>query len=225
MSLPVDKPPRPELRGRGGALILRQIRRAPRQFAIGGVGTVLFAVATVVSSFVLGWVTDSVLLPAVEAGEISTSLLAGAAVAVLGVSTVRGIGITGRRLGAYAALYRLQARDRTEVTDRYLALPIEWHRRHPAGQLLSNVNADVESAAFIANPLPMAFGVALMVVITVLVMFMTDIYLALIGLTAVPVIAVANLLYQRRMRAVAATAQRLRAEVAEIAHELSLIHI
>lgn len=219
MSLPVDKPPRPELRGRGGALILRQIRRAPRQFAIGGVGTVLFAVATVVSSFVLGWVTDSVLLPAVEAGEISTSLLAGAAVAVLGVSTVRGIGITGRRLGAYAALYRLQARDRTEVTDRYLALPIEWHRRHPAGQLLSNVNADVESAAFIANPLPMAFGVALMVVITVLVMFMTDIYLALIGLTAVPVIAVANLLYQRRMRAVAATAQRLRAEVAEIAHE------
>jgi ATP-binding cassette, subfamily B, bacterial len=103
---------------------------------------------------VLGWVTDDVLLPSVEAGEVAVSTLVGAALAVLGVSTVRGIGITGRRLGAYAAQYRLQARDRTEVTDRYLELPIEWHRRHPTGQLLSNTNADVEAAAFIAAPCP-----------------------------------------------------------------------
>ena len=139
--------------------------------------------------------------------------------AILGVSTIRAIGITTRRLGAYAALYALQAKDRTEVTDRYLQLPIEWHRRHPAGQLLSNVNSDVESAAFIANPLPMAFGVALMLVITAVVMVITDPFLALVGFLAVPAIAVANLVYQRRMRAAAAEAQRLRAEVAEIAHE------
>ncbi|MFP3914700.1 MAG: ABC transporter ATP-binding protein [Actinomycetota bacterium] len=207
------------LRGRGWALIRRQLSRAPRQFAFGGVGTILFAAATVASSFVLGWVTDSVLIPAVEAGEVAVSTLVGAALAVMGVSLARGVGITGRRLGAYAAQFRLQARDRTEVTDRYLRLPIEWHRRHPTGQLLSNANADVESAAFIAAPLPMAFGVALMLVITAVILVVTDPFLAAIGFAAGPAIGVANFLYQRRMRATAAAAQRLRAEVAEIAHE------
>lgn len=219
MNRVLEDPDAGGLRGRGWALIVRQVRRAARQFAVGGVGTVFFAVATVASSFVLGWVTDSVLIPAVEAGEVAVSALVGAALAVLGVSTVRGLGITGRRLGAYAALYHLQARDRIEITDRYLQLPIEWHRRHPAGQLLSNANSDVESAAFIANPLPMAFGVALMLVITGVVLVATDLFLALIGFAAGPLIGVANFLYQKRMRAVAAAAQRLRAEVAEIAHE------
>src|SRR5690606_22894331 len=40
--------------GRGAALIWRQLKRAARQFTIGGVGTTLFAGATVVSSYVLG---------------------------------------------------------------------------------------------------------------------------------------------------------------------------
>lgn len=207
------------LRGRGWALIRRQLKRAPKQFTFGGIGTLLFAGATVASSFVLGWVTDSVLLPAVEAGEVATATLVSAALAVIGVSTARGIGITGRRMGAYAAQYRLQARDRTDVTDRYLQLPIEWHRRHPTGQLLSNANSDVESAAFIAAPLPMAFGVLLMLVATGVLLIVTDPFLALIGFAAGPAIGLANFLYQRRMRAAAASAQRLRAEVAEIAHE------
>jgi ABC-type multidrug transport system fused ATPase/permease subunit len=213
---PLDSP---RLRRRGWALIARQVKRAPAQFTFGGVGTTLFAAATVASSYVLGWVTDSVLLPAVEAGEVAGATLAGAGLAVFGVSTIRAFGIVGRRLGAYAAQYRLQARDRTEVTDRYLELPIEWHRRHPTGQLLSNVNSDVESAAFIATPLPMAFGVVLMLVVTAVLLVVTDPFLAVIGFAAGPAIGLANYAYQKRMRAAAASAQRLRAEVAEIAHE------
>lgn len=204
---------------KGWALIRRQLGRAKKQFAFGGLGTVLFAIATVTSSFVLGWVTDSVLLPAVEAGNVSGAALAGAGLAVFGVAIAGGIGITGRRLGAYTAQYRLQARDRIDVTDRYLELPIEWHRRHPTGQLLSNVNADVEAAAFVAAPLPMAFGVLVMLAITAVLLILTDPFLALVGFAAGPAIGIANFLYQRRMRAAAATAQRVRAEVAEIAHE------
>lgn len=186
---------------------------------IGGIGTVLFAVATVASSYVLGWVTDEVLFPAVEAGEVTRATLVGAGMAVFGISVLRGVGVAVRRVGAYAAQYRLQARDRVEVTDRYLQLPIEWHRRHPTGQLLSNANADVEAASFIAAPLPMAFGVVVMLVVTGVLLALTDPYLALVGAAAGPAIAIANFLYQRRMRAAAATAQQIRAEVAEIAHE------
>jgi ABC-type multidrug transport system fused ATPase/permease subunit len=221
MSSKTATAPQPErvLVGRGRALIARQLRRAPKQFAVGGAGTLLFAAMTIVSSLVIGWVTDDVLLPAVAAGEVATATLAGAGGAVLGVAILRGIGITGRRLGAYAAQYRLQARDRTEVTDRYLDLPIEWHRRHPTGQLLSNVNEDVETASFVAAPLPMAFGVVIMLAVTAVLLVITDPFLALIGFAVGPAIMLVNVFYQRRMRAVAASAQRLRAEVAEIAHE------
>ena len=220
-SPPVTDPPSLDvaLLGRGRDLIVRQLRRAPKQFALGGAGTVLFAVMTIVSSYVIGWITDDILLPAIDAGEVGAATLAGGAAAVIGVALARALGITLRRYGAYAAQYRLQARDRTEVTDRYLQLPIEWHRRHPTGQLLANVNEDVEAASFIAAPLPMAFGVIVMLVITATLLVLTDPFLAIVGFAVGPAILIVNFFYQRRMRAVAAGAQRLRAEVAEIAHE------
>lgn len=205
--------------GRGRALIARVLRRAPREFALGGIGTTLYAAMTIVSSFVVGWITDSVLFPAVERGDVSGATLAGAAAAVVGVAAARGVGITLRRVGAFYAQYRLQYRDRIEVTDRYLELPIEWHRRHPTGQLLANVNEDVEAASFIAAPLPMAFGVVVMLAVTGVLLLLTDPFLALIGFLVGPTLMAANFFYQRRMHAVASSAQRLRAEVAEIAHE------
>lgn len=203
----------------GMTLVWRQLRRAKKGFAVGLAGTALYAAMTVVSSLVIGWVTDSVLLPAVRAGDVTTATLAGAALAILGVSVARAIGITFRRGGAYAAQYRLQARDRTEIIDQYLRLPIEWHRRHPTGQLLSNVNADVEAASFIAAPLPMAVGVIVMLVVTAALLVRTDPFLALIGFLVGPLLGGANWLYQRKMRVIAAEAQRLRAQVSEIAHE------
>ncbi len=201
------------------ALIWRQLTRARREFTLGGIGTLLFALATVASSFVIGWVTDDLLIPAVESGDLTLAAQAAAAGAIIAVAGIRAAGIALRRFGAYLAQYRLQARDRTEVTDRYLTLPLEWHRRHPTGQLLSNVNADVEAASNIAAPLPMALGVVIMLVVTGGLLVMTDPFLASVGLAVLPAIALTNLAFQRRMRIVTTEAQRLRAQVSEIAHE------
>ncbi len=205
--------------GQSWHLIGRQLRRAPREFAVGGIGAILFAAMTIVSSLVIGWIMDSVLLPAVEAGEVASATLAGAAALVIGVSIARAVGITLRRMGAYFAQHRIQYRDRVDVTDRYLDLPVEWHRRHSTGQLLANVNEDVEAASFVAAPLPMAFGVIIMLVVTAILLLLTDPFLALIGFSVGPALLIVNYTFQRRMRAVAARAQRLRAEVADIAHE------
>lgn len=212
-------PPDVALMGRGRDLIARQLRRAPKEFTWGGLGSLLFAAMTVLSSYVVGWITDSLLIPAARNGEVVATTLAGAAAAVIGVSLLRAVGITGRRMGAYYATYRLQYRDRIDVTNRYLELPIEWHRRHSTGQLLANVNEDVEAASFVAAPLPMAFGVVVMLVTTAVLLVVTDPFLALIGFSVLPALMFVNYSYQRRMRAVAARAQRLRAEVADIAHE------
>ena len=208
-----------DLLGSGFHLIWRQLKRAPREFLVGGLGSALYAAMTVLSSLVIGWITDAVLLPAAEDGEVAVATLAGAAALLIGVSTARAVGITFRRMGAYYAQHRLQYRDRIAVTDRYLDLPLEWHRKHSTGQLLANTNEDVEAASFIAAPLPMAFGVVIMLVITAVLLLVTDPFLALIGFAVLPALLVANFLFQRRMRAVAASAQQLRAEVADIAHE------
>ena len=219
--MPADQMTRDDvaLIGNGRHLIGRQLRRAKKEFTVGGLGTTLYAGMTILSSFVIGWIIDRVLIPAVQAGEVAVSALAGSAAAVIGVAALRGTGITLRRTGAYFAQYRLQYRDRIEVTDRYLDLPVEWHRRHPTGQLLANANEDVEAASYIAAPLPMAFGVLLMLVGTAVIMILTDPFLALIGFLVGPVLLVVNFTFQRKMRAVAAHAQTLRGEVADIAHE------
>ena len=217
----LDEARQPERRvlGRGAELILRQLRRAPREFGVGLAATSVYAVATIVSSYVIGWATDSVLLPAARRGEVTTASLVGVALALVGVGVAKGLGISLRRYGAYRAQYRLEQRDRMDVTDRYLELPIEWHRQHPTGQLLSNVNADVEAAANIAAPLPMAFGVVLMLAVTSVLLLITDPFLALVGFAVMPAIMINNLFFQRKMRIAAASAQRIRAEVAEVAHE------
>jgi ABC-type multidrug transport system fused ATPase/permease subunit len=207
------------LKGGGRHLIGRQLRRAPREFVFGGIGTTLFAGATILSSFVLGWITDDLLIPAVQAGDVATSALVGAAALIIGVATFIGVGVTMRRMGAYYAQHRIQYRDRVEVTHKYLELPIEWHRRHPTGQLLANANEDVEAASFIAAPLPMAFGVVLMLIGTAVILVVTDPFLAFIGFLVGPALFLVNVTFQRKMRAVAAEAQALRAQVADIAHE------
>ena len=217
----LDEARRPEHKvlGRGAELILRQLRRAPKEFMVGFLATTVYAVATIISSYVIGWATDSVLLPAAQDGDFTTASLVAVTLAVIGVGVARGLGISLRRYGAYRAQYRLEQRDRIDVTDRYLELPIEWHRRHPTGQLLSNVNADVEAAAQIAAPLPMAFGVAVMLAVMSVLLVVTDPFLALVGFSIMPAIMINNLFYQRKMRIAAAAAQRIRAEVAEVAHE------
>lgn len=211
-----QKPGRP---ARNLAMLRRQLRRARPQFALGFAATIVFAVATVISSYAVGWAVDAVLIPAAEQGDVALASLVGVAAVLAAVGVIRGVSIGFRRYGAFLAMYRLEKRDRLEVTDRYLDLPWEWFRRHPAGRLLSNVGADVEAAAHIAAPLPMALGVAVMLLIAIVLLLATDPFLALVGLAVGPAIMANNLFYQRKMTAAAARAQRLRAEVAEVAHE------
>ncbi len=96
---------------------------------------------------------------------------------------------------------------------------MEWHQRHPTGQLLSNAYSDVEAAWSPIMPLPMALGTVVMMVIAVVQMFVADVVMAIVGLLVFPAVVVANLLYQHYSSPLMTRAQGLRAEVSEIAHE------
>ena len=195
------------------------IRREPVIFTLSTLGSVLFAVLTVADAWVLGWSTDHVVIPAFRDGEIGAGMLWAVVGLFLGVALLRAVGIVARRLGAGIMQYRMQAHTRRAVTRQYLSLPMEWHQRHPTGQLLSNAYSDVEAAWGPIAPLPMALGTVVMMVIAVLQMLVADVVMAVVGLLVFPAVVVANLAYQRLASPLMTRAQALRAEVSEIAHE------
>jgi ABC-type multidrug transport system fused ATPase/permease subunit len=205
--------------GRGIRVLGLAIRKEPRMFAIAVSGSVLFAILTIATAFVLGGVIGRVVVPAIEDGEVGRSAVVGGAVLIFAISVGKVAGLWGRRLGAGAMQYRLQARYRREVTRRYLSLPLSWHHKHPTGTLLSNANSDVESAWYPIAPFPFAVGTVVMLVVAMAALFVTDWVLAMVGLTVFPALLAVNVFYSRRMAPRAAAAQRLRAEVSGIAHE------
>jgi ABC-type multidrug transport system fused ATPase/permease subunit len=197
----------------------RAVRDEPRLFAVSVAGSILFALLTIATAFVAGAVVGHVVVPAIDDGQPVTAALVAAAAALFAVSLGKVAGLFGRRLGAGAMQFRLQARYRRAVTRRYLRLPLSWHHRHATGTLLSNANADVESAWYPIAPLPFAVGTVVMLVGAVVVLFATDWVMALVGLAIFPALLGINLTYSRRMAPRVARAQALRAEVSAIAHE------
>ena len=195
------------------------IREEKWIFTLAVIGSAVYGITTVASASVLGRVTDAVVLPAFRDGRIGYGALAAGVAAILGVAALKVFGIIGRRVWAGIMQYRLQATYRRRLTRQYLRLPLSWHHRHPTGQLLSNANADVESAWMPIAPLPMAVGVVVMLLTSVVAMLATDLVLSLVALLVFPAIALLNVAYQRRLAPLAARAQQLRAEVSEIAHE------
>jgi ATP-binding cassette, subfamily B, bacterial len=203
----------------GFAVLGEAIRREPAIFTLSTLGSLLFGALTVADAWVLGWSTDHVVIPAFRDGEIGAGLLWAVLGLFLGVAILRAVGIVARRLGAGVMQYRMQAHTRRAVTRQYLALPMEWHQRHPTGQLLSNAYSDVEAAWGPIAPLPMAVGTLAMMVIAVVQMFLSDVVLAVVGLLVFPAVVVANLTYQRFTSPLITRAQGLRAELSEVAHE------
>src|SRR3954454_20084912 len=203
----------------GFRVIWVAIKREPWVFTLSTIGSLLFGALTVADAWVLGWSTQHVVIPAFENGEIGPGILVAVTALFVGVALLRAVGIVARRLGAGVMQYRMQAHSRRAVTRQYLSLPMEWHQRHPTGELLSNANSDVEAACGPIAPLPMAVGTVGLMVIAVVQMFAADVVMAVVGLLVFPAVVLANLFYQRLSSPLMTRAHELRAEVSEVAHE------
>ncbi|QDO90377.1 ABC transporter ATP-binding protein [Ornithinimicrobium ciconiae] len=203
----------------GLRVIWTGIRQQKKIFAVAVVGSALWALATVGTAWAIGYVTETEVTPAVESGQVTSSGLWTIFWVLLAVLVVNMTGVVLRRVAASIAGFNLQALYRQRVTRQYLRLPLSWHHAHPSGQLLSNAHADIEAAWQIFNPLPMAIGVIVMLLIAGTQMVVVDPFLALIGFLVFPGLFAANLVFQRFMSPRITRAQQLRAEVAEVAHE------
>lgn len=216
---------KPEITGRdvlarGGRVMWRAVKDEPRIFTLAVLASCLFGALVVGQASVVGWIIGEVVADAfTEKRQVATGSLAIAAVVLLAMGVGRVIGIFGRRLGSGYMMFAQQARYRRRVTRRYLELPLSWHQQHATGTLLSNANADVESAWFPLAPLPFAVGTIFMLLGAVGTLFFTDWALAMVGLVIFPLLFAVNVFFSRRMAPRVSLAQQKRAEVSAIAHE------
>jgi ATP-binding cassette subfamily B protein len=204
---------------RGMRVLARGIRDEPGMFSLAVLGSAVYGIGTAASGWLLGHLIQTVLAPAFAAGHITGSQIAYVTGTLAAVALATSIGVVGRRAAGGATMYRLQARYRRAVTRQYLRLPLAWHHRHPAGQLLSNANADVEATWQVMAPLPMALGVIVMLVAAAVAMLAADVVLGAVGLLVLPAVFAVNVVFQRRMSPRVVRAQQLRAGVSAVAHE------
>ena len=203
----------------GWRVIGRGVREEKGWVALAIAGATVYGIMTVGTAWVIGRIVHDTVAPAIAAQSIATPDLVRAALILVAVVLVNVVGIVVRRVAAGVAVYNLGATYRRRVTRQYLRLPLAWHHRHPSGQLLSNANSDVEATWNVFQPLPMAFGVVVMLVFAAVQMVLVDPFLAAIGLTVFPMLLVVNLLFQRAMSPKVTRVQQMRAEVSEVAHE------
>jgi ATP-binding cassette, subfamily B, bacterial len=204
---------------RGLVVMWRQVRLRPLPFAIAVAGAIVYAVGIIGQSWVLGKVVDRAVAPRFESGQFSlgTAILAGLAIVAVGV--VRTGGIICRRVAAGIAGARASAILRERVAEQYHRLPLRYHHGHSAGELLSHAEGDVHAASEVLHPLPFATGVVTLLLLAASWLVVTDPYLAVVGLTVMPLTIGLNLIYQRRVERWTTLTQQRLGTVSSIAHE------
>jgi ABC-type multidrug transport system fused ATPase/permease subunit len=181
-------------------------------------GATVYAAAVVATAWVLGAITDRLVIPAFAEGVGTPAAAAGAA-AVLGVGLVRAGSIMMRRYNGGITSFRTRAALRTAVADTLLAAPLEHHRQHPTGELLAHADADVQASTEVLDPVPFSIGVVLLALFSLVALLLVDPWIAVVALVLFPSLALLNRAYTNRIRVLVAEVQARIADVAAVAHE------
>ena len=197
---------------RGFRLIMRSVRAHPLLHLLAFIGALGFVAATVGSAWLLGWITDNVIVTDRRGPGM-------AAAAVIAVSVANGVSVLVRRWYLAMAELRTQRDWRRALLHRYLDLPMDFHRERAPGELLAHADSDINTATMVLKPLAFAVSVLVLVVVTMVVLFLAHPLLALIAAGVFPALAVISRIYTRMVEAPSAEVQRRVGEVSTVAHE------
>lgn len=177
----------------------------PRPFTLSFGGAAVFALATVASSFAIRWVIDNVVLPRFDGGpngapgdgSVDTRTVAIGVAMIIGIGLVRAVGVVFRRAYASEGMWRVAETYTNQVVDRLVRQPVAWHRRHPDGDLVARAGVDTESTVSVIAPIPFASSTVLMIFVSTVWLFLTDIPLGIVALVVFPLVVVTNVVYER----------------------------
>jgi ABC-type multidrug transport system fused ATPase/permease subunit len=200
-------------------VIGRQVALHPRPFVVAVLGAMVYALGTVAQSWVLGQVVDRAVTPRFASGQFRAGVAVAAACAIVAVGLVKTVGIITRRISATMVHANVQATLREGLAQRFHRLPLTWHHEHPAGELLSRAEGDLEAASEILSPLPFATGVLTMLGAAAVWLLLAVPVLATLGLLVVPSILLLNLAFQRRVERPTTLGQERLGDMSAVAHE------
>jgi len=182
-------------------------------------GANVFALAVVGFTVVIGRITDEVIVPGLDGDGVSRQSLLGAVAAVMAVGLIRAVSIMVRRWFNMLATARTQRTWRRAVTDRFLDVPLAFHQRRPAGQLLAHADADVEVATTMLKPLAFSLSVIVLAVASLVSLLMVHILFAAVAVVMFPTLTLLNRRFTRMVEAPAAEGQEAVGVLSGIAHE------
>ena len=204
---------------RGGRLIWRSLRLHPWSHAAAIMGANVFALAVVGFTVVIGRITDEVIVPGLGGEGVSRRSVVTAVAVVMAVGIVRGVSIMIRRWFNMLATVSTQRTWRRAVTDRFLDVPLAFHRSRPAGQLLAHADADVEVATSMLKPLAFSLSVIVMAAAALVSLLMVHVLFALVAVVMFPTLTLLNRRFTRKVEAPAAAGQEAVGVLSGIAHE------
>ena len=184
---------------RSAAMVWAMVRLHPRPFIVAVIGAAIFATCTVLSSVAVQWVTDHVIVPRFDGGDVAVSTVVAGLVFLGAVGVVRAGGVVLRRVFAGITQFRVGATLSNSVIERLVRQPISWHQRRPDGDLVGRASVDTDTAIAVLAPIPYSVGTVLMIVLSTVWLLVTDRVLGAVAIAVFPLLLVTNVVYQRRV--------------------------
>lgn len=202
----------------GSRLIWRFVRMHPASFAIAVFGAALFAGSIIGASLIIGWVTDEVIIPILDGGQ-DPDLLGLAAFAIIGMATLKGLGIVIRRTAVGWLQSGVRRDVRNELLEHQLSMKMTWFNRQAIGDLLAVADSDVQQGTSVLGPLPYATGASLLLVGTFVMITLIDPWLGLGAAVGLIVVIAIDIHGSWRTYGMWEDVQKGRGRVSSIAHE------
>ena len=169
----------------------------PLPFIVAFSGAVVFALATVASSFAIRWVIDNVIVVRFDSGEVANGAVVTGLGLIVGIGMIRAVAVVFRRAFASIGMWRVAQTYSNQVVEKLVTQPLGWHRRHANGDLIARAGVDTEAAVSVIAPIPFASSTVLMIFISTIWLFLTDVPLGLVAIVVFPLLVATNVIYER----------------------------
>ena len=202
----------------GLALIWRFLKREPLVYFLACGGGMAWGVMVVVSTRVLGWVTDEAVVPAFESSK-STDVAWAAGLALLAVGVLRGLSVVARRWYGAVGVARIEAHLRHRFVDRMLLMPYKEYRNRPLGELLALSDSDATFSSMAMLPVPLVTGLFGLLGMSIVSLWLADWSFVVVAVILFPALMLTSRFFATKMVEPAEATQKSVAEVSAIANE------
>ncbi len=174
--------------GEGLRLVWGFARARRGAFTLAVAGAALYAGAIIAASRVVGWITDTAVIPVLAEGAPAQGRIRVVVLVILAVAVWKAAAIVLRRTAAGYLQFKTQQDLRERLIAHQLRLELAWYGRQSVGDLLSVADNDTRQATGVLAPFPYSAGVSLLVVGTVILTLAIDGWLGVVVLIGLGVL-------------------------------------